>query len=139
MTSLPTTGLEVLDVVECRHLLETGTLGRVLLSVNALPAAFPVNYRLRGDTIVFRTGPGTKLSRARDVTVVGFEVDHVDAATGTGWNVLVIGSASTVCDADEIAMLEQLQIPSLAGDRLPHFVQISVDSISGRRIPASTP
>lgn len=139
MTCLPTTGLEVLDAVECRRLLATGTLGRVLLSVNALPAAFPVNYRLRGDTIVFRTGPGTKLSRAQDVTVVGFEVDHVDAASGTGWSVLVIGAASTVRDRNEIAILEQLRIPSLAGDRLPHFVQISVETISGRRIPASTP
>lgn len=136
---LPSTGLEVLDGDECLHLLGSATLGRIVLSVNALPAAFPVNYRLRGDTILFRTGPGTKLSRALEVTIVGFQADHVDPATGTGWSVLAIGSATLVSDRDELTILEQLQIPSLAGNRLPHLMQISIVTISGRRIPASTP
>jgi nitroimidazol reductase NimA-like FMN-containing flavoprotein (pyridoxamine 5'-phosphate oxidase superfamily) len=135
---LPTTGLEVLDRAECMQLLASTNLGRVILSVGALPAAFPVNYRVRGAAIIFRTGPGTKVTRALDSNVVGFEVDSVDARTGAGWSVLVIGSATIVSDPDEIDALEQWGIPSLAGDQLPLFVRISVDQVSGRRIPASS-
>lgn len=136
---LPTTGLEVLHEAECRCLLQSATVGRVVLSVNALPAAFPVAYRLRGAVIVLRAGPGTRLTRAMEATVVGFEVDHVDVSTATGWSVLAIGIATVVSDEDEIAALEHPQVPSLAGDRLPRFVQITIDTICGRRIPAWTP
>lgn len=132
---LPTTGLKVLDRAECMQLLASTKLGRVILSVAALPAAFPVNYRVRGAAIIFRTGPGTKVTRALDSNVVGFEVDSVDERTGTGWSVLVIGSATIISDPDEIDALEQWGIPSLAGDRLPLFVRISIDQVSGRRIP----
>jgi hypothetical protein len=45
-----------------------------------MPVAFPVNYRLLGDVIVFRTGPGTKLRAALDQRVVGFQVDRIERA-----------------------------------------------------------
>jgi nitroimidazol reductase NimA-like FMN-containing flavoprotein (pyridoxamine 5'-phosphate oxidase superfamily) len=132
------TGLEVLDRPECMTLLATTNLGRVILSVGALPAAFPVNYRVRGATVVFRTGPGTKVTRALDSNVVGFEVDSVDIEAGVGWTVLVVGSAAIVTEPDEIEALEQWDIPSLSGDALPLFVRVSIDKISGRRIPRSS-
>lgn len=136
---LPIIRLEVLSTDECRRLLEMTTIGRIVLSLDALPCAFPVYYRLHDNGIVFRTGPGTKLTRALDDRIVGFEIDSVDLARGSGWSVLVIGSASLVHDRDEIAMLNELGVRSLAGDRLPHFVRISIEKISGRRIPASNP
>ncbi len=50
----------------------------------------PVNYAVQGDLVVFRTGDGTKLERAHG-TKVAFEVDEVDAGTGSGWSVVVQG------------------------------------------------
>ena len=74
---------------ECHALLATAQIGRVVLSIDALPAALPVNYRLIDDAIVFRTAPGTKLTAALRHTVVGFELDEIDPATRSGWSALV--------------------------------------------------
>ncbi len=68
-------GLEVLNREECLRLLRHATLGRVAITSGALPQVLPVNFRLFGDRIVFRTGLGTKLDAATSNNVVAFEVD----------------------------------------------------------------
>ncbi|HEX4905274.1 MAG TPA: pyridoxamine 5'-phosphate oxidase family protein, partial [Acidimicrobiales bacterium] len=57
-------GLEVLDRDECLRLLAQATLGRVGVTIGALPCVVPVNYRIVGDEVVIRTGAGTKLDAA---------------------------------------------------------------------------
>ena len=64
------------------------TLGRVAVTMDALPAIFPVDFPLVGDEIVFLTGEGTKLSAARLGKVVAFEADWADkgrSRPGTCW------------------------------------------------------
>ena len=56
--------LELLDEDEALELLRHGEVGRVGVTIGALPAIFPVNYRLLDGAIVFRTAPGTKLAAA---------------------------------------------------------------------------
>ena len=56
------TGLEVIEPDECRRLLAADDVGRLAIIDGGTPAVFPINYALDGDAIVFRTGPGTKLS-----------------------------------------------------------------------------
>ena len=69
-------GLELLSDEASMALLGTMGLGRVGVSVGALPAIFPVNYVVvRGD-IIFRTGAGLKLRAALDHKVVAFQVDQ---------------------------------------------------------------
>lgn len=119
---------------ECRDLLATAQIGRVVLSIDALPAAFPVNYWLIDDAIVFRTAPGTKLTAALNHTVVGFEVDEIDAATRTGWSVLVVGTSNVLSDPAEIARLDQADLHSWAPVSAAHYVKISVGRVSGRRL-----
>jgi len=86
-------GLEVLSRSECLRLLATTPVGRVALSIGALPVVLPVNFALDGESVVFRTGPGSKLEAATRQAVVAFQADHVDLADETGWSVLLTGVA----------------------------------------------
>jgi len=126
--------LDAISEVECYALLAGAEVGRVIVSIDALPAAFPVNYWLTGDAIVFRTAPGTKLNAAVNHTVVGFEVDEIDPATRSGWSVLVVGKSHVVNDPAEIARLDRAGLHSWAPMPAPHYVKISIQRISGRRL-----
>ena len=134
MVGLWDEGLELLDEQECLQLLAGGQIGRVAVSIGALPAIFPVNFSFVGGSVVFRTGTGTKLSAATDHAVVAFEVDEVDPATRRGWSVLAIGLASRVEDPDELAGLRALKLAPWAGGGRDHYVRIDVEMVSGRRI-----
>src|SRR5690348_15001388 len=110
MTAIPASlpdldrnGLEVLDRDECLRLLTTATLGRIGISSGALPVILPVNFRLVGDAIVFRTAPGTKLDAATRGAVVAFEVDDMDPIEHTGWSVMVTGVARPVTEPAALA------------------------------------
>ena len=73
--------IEELPVVTCWELVRTRRVGRLAINVNGRARIFPINFVVYGQTIVFRTAPGTKLSAARRADVE-FEVDHYDASTG---------------------------------------------------------
>ena len=128
-------GLELLTEAECRVLLETEQIGRVGLSVGALPAIFPVNYRIVDGDIVFRTGEGTKHRAALRGSVVGFEVDRIDPATATGWSVMAVGVAREVDPLAEPELTpEYARIIPWAGGERGRLVRIHPEVISGRRI-----
>jgi hypothetical protein len=77
---------------ECRDLLRAGGIGRVGVSVGALPAIFPVHFRLVDDDIVFRApSPQSVAPGALAGTVIAFEADDFDVPDEAGWSVLVIG------------------------------------------------
>ena len=126
--------LDAISDDECRDLLAGAQVGRVVLSIDALPAAFPVNYWLVDDSIVFRTAPGTKLTAALSHTVVGFEIDEIDPANSSGWSVLVVGTSNVVSDPAEISRLDRADLQSWAPVPAPHYVKIDIQRISGRRL-----
>jgi nitroimidazol reductase NimA-like FMN-containing flavoprotein (pyridoxamine 5'-phosphate oxidase superfamily) len=132
-------GLEVLDRDECLHLLDGATVGRVAVTSAALPTVLPVNFRLAGDRIVFRTGRGTKLAAATRNAVVAFEVDDIDPIDHTGWSVVVTGVARPVVDPDDLAALDGLGIPRWAPSRDGHMVEVSLELVSGRRLRSGLP
>jgi uncharacterized protein len=132
-------GLEVLARAECLRLLEQTTLGRVAVTVGALPAVLPVNYRLVDDRIVFRTSDGSKLDAATRNAVVAFEVDEMEPMGHTGWSVMVTGLTREVTDARELEALESANIPRWAPVGGERIVEISTDMISGRRIGHAAP
>jgi nitroimidazol reductase NimA-like FMN-containing flavoprotein (pyridoxamine 5'-phosphate oxidase superfamily) len=80
--------LETLDRGECLRLMATVPVGRIGVSIGALPAILPVNLALVGASIVIRTVPGTKLDAATRRPVVAFEVDSY-APDGRGVHLLV--------------------------------------------------
>jgi nitroimidazol reductase NimA-like FMN-containing flavoprotein (pyridoxamine 5'-phosphate oxidase superfamily) len=125
-------GLEVLSEPDCVQLLAGAQVGRVVVSMAAMPAAFPVNYTVIGRDIYFRTTPGTKLAAAVDRTVVAFQVDRFDTEDRSGWSVLVVGQARLVTDPAEQALLQAAGVRSWVATEPAHFVAIGMDKISGR-------
>ena len=90
--------LRELSRARCLDLLATAGLGRVGVSVRALPVILPVSYAVMGETVVFQTAPGSKLTAAMRRSVVAFEADRCDPCGAWGWSVLVQGVASLVSD-----------------------------------------
>src|SRR3954452_8210695 len=95
-TGTPAHGdLHRLSREECLQLVASRRVGRFAYveSARALDVV-PVNYVSRPDgTILFRSGPGPKLSAADRRDVVAFEIDDIDEVAHTGWSVLVVGRA----------------------------------------------
>jgi len=127
-------GLELLDEDEALGLLVGAEVGRVGVTIGALPAIFPVNYRIIDGAIVFRTSPGSKLTAATEGAVVAFEVDEHDHERRTGWSVLVVGKAEVVHDLDAtFAVLDAGLEPYADGVRTA-IVRVVPSFVSGRRI-----
>jgi uncharacterized protein len=116
---------------ECLGLLAGRRLGRVSVSIGALPAILPVNYALCDDAIVFRTAPATKLGVALMGAVVGFEIDDADDFLG-GWSVLVVGHATEIRDVATLERVRRLPLKSWAPGELDYFVRVPTEHISGR-------
>jgi nitroimidazol reductase NimA-like FMN-containing flavoprotein (pyridoxamine 5'-phosphate oxidase superfamily) len=127
-------GLEVLQQEECLRLLATQSLGRLGITMEALPVILPVNFRLVGDRIVFRTRTGTKLEAATRNAVVAFEVDDMEPISHTGWSVLVTGVTRRVEDPADLAALAAAGIPRWAPSGGEHVVEVPLTRVSGRRI-----
>ncbi len=70
-------------------------VGRVVYTRQALPAVLPLNFSLDTDSsVVLRTSVSSDLVRAIDGVVVAFEADEFDAASRSGWSVVVTGRAT---------------------------------------------
>ena len=129
--------LEIVPYQACLDLLAAHCIGRVGLSMGALPVVLPVNYVLDAarEEIVLRTRNGSKLAAALRNAVVCFEVDEVDVAGRTGWSVIVTGTARELTGEAEV------RARALALDAWPpsgdgHLVAIRLELVSGRRVPA---
>ena len=119
---------------ECLTLLGLAYVGRIGVSVHALPVILPVNYVMHDGDVVFRVSSGTKLAAATAGTVVAFEVDHHDPHGMRGWSVLLQGRAEEILDPGEVAQARMLPLHSWALDgTADHFVRIRPTMISGRR------
>ncbi len=119
-------------------LLRASQVGRVVVTDRALPAAYPVNFVLMDDDVVFLTTGGSKLNAAEGEAVVAFEVDEIDPAQQTGWSVLVQGLAGLIEDPDELARAWALPLQPWASAGHFRFVRIRTELVSGRRlVPAA--
>lgn len=119
---------------ECLALLAGGSIGRLGLSIGALPVILPVNYVVVDERVLFRTVHGTKLDAATRNAVVAFEVDQFESDGSAGWSVLVRGIASETTDRQILAMARSRALSSWALDGLAdHYVLVDTDEITGRR------
>jgi len=132
-------GIDALSQAECLALIGTGGVGRVAVSIGAVPAVFPVNYGVLDGDIVFRTGAGTKLDAAVRRSVVAFEVDDVDLGTHQGWSVLVVGMADEIRDRTVLARSELLAVRPWARGPRHHVVAVRPQVVTGRRIAPAQP
>lgn len=136
----PPTALEPLGEAECWTLLRTHTLGRVAVIVNGRPEIFPVNYRAAEGVVVFRTGPGTKLTSG-PMTRSCFEIDGWDGRSGEGWSVMVHGTISEITDAIDSRAVRWLELPvqpAAPGERA-HWLALYADQVTGRSFSSGSP
>jgi uncharacterized protein len=121
---------------ECLALMASAPVGRIIYTRQALPAVELVNFALDRGDIVIRTDHSGKLAAATRGAVVAFETDSVDPGHQAGWSVTAIGRSHEVTDPDEIARLTRIGLSSWApGDR-NHFIRISPEILTGRRLSA---
>jgi nitroimidazol reductase NimA-like FMN-containing flavoprotein (pyridoxamine 5'-phosphate oxidase superfamily) len=114
-------------------------VGRVAVSVGALPVVLPVNFSVLDGDIVFRTVAGTKFHAASAGAVVAFETDSYDPDGRSGWSVLVQGVARVVTDPDELDRVQQLGVDPWAVDGdADRVIRITRSRISGRRFVRSS-
>jgi nitroimidazol reductase NimA-like FMN-containing flavoprotein (pyridoxamine 5'-phosphate oxidase superfamily) len=128
-------GLEILHLGDCFQQLKSVPLGRIGFVAGGEVVILPVNFLIDGQDVVFRTVAGSKLSAVEVGHYVGFEADSYDAATGTGWSVVVNGLAEIVESDEEAARLDACGLSSWgtgASGRV--WVRIRPSSITGRRI-----
>lgn len=130
--------LEELSRPECLRLLGTVPLGRVGLSVGALPVVLPVNFCLVEETIVFKTVPGTKLDAATAGAVVAFEADGYEPDGSAGWSVMVQGVAAEITDPVELAAARALSLRAWGtGEAAERYIRLARAVLTGRRFPRS--
>ena len=123
-----------LERAESLRLLTTVQVGRLIFTVNALPAVRLMNFAMIGGLIVLRTAADTTVARKVDNVIVAFEADELDAVTSSGWSVVVIGRATRVIDPEVIARYQDVAlIPWAPGER-DQFLTITTEVIDGRRV-----
>jgi nitroimidazol reductase NimA-like FMN-containing flavoprotein (pyridoxamine 5'-phosphate oxidase superfamily) len=106
-------------------------VGRIALG-GPRPAIFPVNYAIDGNSVIFRTDPGSKFHAASHKAYVAFEVDWVEPTWQIGWSVVVRGQARVVTDPADVGRLTGLGLLSWADGEKGNFVRIEMELISGR-------
>jgi len=84
--------------------------------------------------VLLRTSAASELVRAIDGSVVAFEADEVDAATHSGWSVVVTGEATVVTDPAEQERLARTGPRSWAPSPEEVFVRIGPELVTGREL-----
>jgi hypothetical protein len=93
-----------LDSAAALHLLSTIEFGRLVFTLNAMPAIRPVNHLVDGGEILIRASlparsvPYTAGIPIPEGTVVAYEADEIDVTQHLGWTVVVTGIATPVLD-----------------------------------------
>jgi hypothetical protein len=78
---------------ECLELLCEGGVGVVAFDRGYGPELLPVTFAADAETLLFRTGTGSRLAREADGHLVAFETHGLEPALREGWSVVVRGTA----------------------------------------------
>jgi hypothetical protein len=105
-----------LDPAEAMRLLASTSLGRIVFTVNALPAIRPVNHIVLDGDIIVRTHRGSALAaHVQDTgmpgTVIAYEADDIDPCTHLGWSVVATGYSRLITDAVELETYRNRLMP----------------------------
>lgn len=131
--------IEELTDEECVTLLAQEAVGRLAFVDPEGPVVVPVNFGLAGRRILFRLESDSHVRAAADGPVA-FEVDHTDAGTGSGWSVLVRGTAEEVALDDVPGLLRLMTGPPRPWAEGIHnvWVVITPRKVTGRRLTTPT-
>jgi nitroimidazol reductase NimA-like FMN-containing flavoprotein (pyridoxamine 5'-phosphate oxidase superfamily) len=116
---------------QCVSRLSGRSVGRVSVSIGALPVVVPVDYVLEDDGVVFRAPLDSALAGACDGAVIAFEVDDFAdvAAADARWSVHIVGIGSMLPNQDV-----RLPTARLRGQEV-HATRAASDSEVKRILP----
>jgi nitroimidazol reductase NimA-like FMN-containing flavoprotein (pyridoxamine 5'-phosphate oxidase superfamily) len=120
-----------LDAEECWHLLGAQTMGRLATSTDQGPRIWPINYRVREKSLIFRSAPGSKVSDIGRDGRVAFEIDGLES--GLHWSVVVLGTAQVIDQDDPGPRTERDELMPVAPGPKPVMFRIEPDAVSGIR------
>ncbi|MBP2414838.1 hypothetical protein JOF48_003637 [Arthrobacter stackebrandtii] len=124
---------EVLTTAQCWKLLSETSVGRLAVNVDGRPDVFPVNYRVDGETLIFRTGGGTKINAMNEDANVALESDAVSGEFGLAWSVVVKGRAEAAA-VDNPALNSKVHgFFPWQGVGKERLIRIVPETVTGRR------
>jgi uncharacterized protein len=124
-----------LDPAACLAMLAQGSVGRVAITVGALPTIRIVRYILSDDDVVFRVARDPRLRRAANEAVVAFGADHCDDDARHGWSVVVQGRCRSVNDPEWLARLRTLPLmPWVDTPEGDVFMSIPLTGVTGETV-----
>lgn len=115
---------------ECWDRLGQQQLGRVVSHVGDVIDIFPVNYVLDGQSVVFRTAEGSKLTELTINDQVLFEADHYTEEKA--WSVVVRGHARRLDTTADVEAADELPLRPWIPTLKYNYVRIGAVSLSGR-------
>lgn len=128
---------KVLNVPECWRYLRSSSVGRLAVVGSTGPEIFPVNYLPEDGTLMFRTGPGTKLDAVLEGGPVALEADGLNKYGTIAWSVVVKGRPEAVAESgDEDEAVGQLVHAWEPGAK-DQLVRITPTDVSGRQFVVS--
>lgn len=124
-------GMEVLSIEECERRLAEGGVGILALAGVTEPVLRPVNFVAHEGQVLIRTGEGQILEAAQVLEPASFVIMAVDRLEHAGWSVVVTG---TLTERSSTGPIADVPLRPWARAEKHHFVGLSIERISGRRI-----
>jgi len=115
---------------ECWKRLRSEPIGRLATGSGLDLDLFPITYRCDGQSLYFRTSPGSKLAHLSVNPWCVLEVDgHTDEEA---WSVVARGNARHLHSVAELDVAESLDLETWIPGEKRDFVRIDVVSVTGR-------
>ncbi len=122
---------------ECLDLLAGEVVARLGYVDDGWPVVVPVNFAVEGGDIFLRSVPGAKVHAAQRGEIVCLEADRIDAASRSGWSVLVHGPLEVITDPTVLRVAwDHDPTPWLEAETW-QWLRLRPLSITGRRIGPS--
>ena len=128
---------------QCWELLAATSVGRLALSVRALPVILPVQYYVDGRRIAVCLGHHQIPERSLNQVIIGFTADAIDPVSRSGWFVQVQGrsvipqrlGADAACDGPATGQIVQIEPGIVSGHRMQLCPLIDALRNAGRPLP----
>ena len=137
------TSEEWISEERCWELLATASVGRLALSVQALPVILPVQYYLDGRQLAVCLGHHEVPERDLDDAIIAFAADAVDPVTRSGWSVQVQGRSTvpwqhgfdTECGRPAAGQVVQIEPATIRGHHVRLCPFIDALLTGGQALP----
>lgn len=127
------TYMEILPEAECWRLLRLSAVARLAVVLGDEPTIWPLNIAVDDRTVVFRTGPGSKIAAFQGDPAVAVEVDGLDFDDRRGWSVVANGIVHEL-SGEDLSRARKLALAPWTASEKSHWFGVRVTRISGREI-----